>query len=104
MTEQLSFFDQPKHGLARWSDPGTSHEAAEQVDVTRSEALVLAAIRRSGSRGLIAAELPGATGLALNGATPRTRPLAEKGLIFDSGERRPAPSGRMQIVWRAICR
>lgn len=98
---QLSFFDLEEHGRARHTDPETSHEAAEQVDITRAEKLVLDAIRMSGHLGLIAADFPYYTGLPLNSATPRTRPLLEKGLIYDSGERRIAPSGRRQIVWRA---
>jgi hypothetical protein len=97
---QLHFWDDEEHGRARHTDPDTSHEAAEQVDVTRAESLVADAIRRSGRHGLIAADLPRLTGLPLNSATPRTRPLMEKGIIYDSGERRVAPSGRRQIVWK----
>lgn len=100
MSTQLDFWDEEPHGLARHSDPPTSHMAAEQVNVTRIEYIVAAAIRRAGSRGLIAAELPDQTGLPLNTVTPRTRPLADKGVIYDSGEKRPGPSGKLQIVWK----
>lgn len=101
--DQESFaFGQPeKHGLARRSDPVTSHWAAEQVDVNRAERLVVEAIRRAGPRGLIADQFPALTGLRLNTATARTRPLCQKGLIYDSGMKRLASSGRLQIVWRA---
>ena len=89
-------------GLARKSDPDTSKEAAAKVDVKKTEYLVLIAIRDSGSQGCIAAELPDLTGLPLNSASARTRPLANKGLIRDSGERRLGPNGRNQIVWKAV--
>jgi hypothetical protein len=97
---QLSFFPEEDHGLARHTDPPTSHWAAEEVKTTRIEQVVAAAIRRSGSRGLIAAELPEHTGMPLNTVTPRTRPLVAKGIIRDSGEKRPGPSGKNQIVWK----
>lgn len=100
MNDQLNFWEEPEYGLARHTDPQTAKDAAQSVRVTHIELIVAAAIRRAGSHGLIAAELPEATGLALNTVTPRTRPLCMKGIIFDSGERRPAPSGRMQIVWK----
>jgi hypothetical protein len=102
MNDQLSFFPESEkdQGKARWSDPPTSHAAAEQVNATKLEVIVAAAIRRAGPRGLIAAELPEHTGLALNTVTPRTRPLVMKGVIYDSGEKRPGPSGKQQIVWK----
>ena len=34
--------------------------------------------------------------------SPRFRPLAEKGLIVDTGHRRKNRSGRSAILWRAI--
>lgn len=99
MNDQLSFFDEPESGLARRTDPVTSHQAAAEVNATKLEVIVAAAIRRAGPRGLIAAELPEHTGLALNTVTPRTRPLCMKGIIFDSGRKRLGPSNKQQIVW-----
>jgi hypothetical protein len=99
MNDQLGFWPEPESGKARWSDPETSHQAAEKVDATRLEVIVAAAIRRAGPRGLIAAELPEHTGLALNTVTPRTRPLCMKGIIFDSGRKRLGPTNKQQIVW-----
>lgn len=88
--------------LARNTDPFTSHEAAALVDLNSAEQAVLQAIIKSGSTGLIAAELPAITGLPLNTASARTRPLVNKGFITDSGEKRKGPNGRRQIVWKAI--
>jgi hypothetical protein len=87
--------------LARNTDPETSHAAAASVKIQDAEAIVLRAIEAAGDKGLIAAELPGATGLPLNTVSARTRPLANRNMIFDSGERRVGPSGRGQIVWKA---
>jgi hypothetical protein len=92
--------DEQEHGLARRTDPETSHAAAAALDANHCEAAVLRAIEQAADRGLIAAELPAATGLPLNTASARTRPLANKGLICDSGQRRKGPSGRYQIVWK----
>lgn len=99
MNIQTSFWDEDEHGLARRTDPETSHWAAAEVQANRLETIVAAAIRRAGHRGLIAAELPAATGLPLNTVTPRTRPLVIKGVIFDSGMKRAGPTGKSQIVW-----
>ena len=86
-------------GLARNSDPETSHEAAWSVDTTSLQDLVLHTLRYGG--GMTAAELSGELRKPLNTISPRTRQLVNRGLIKDSGERRPTPSGRKAIVWRA---
>lgn len=39
------------------------------------------------------------TGLPNESLTPRFKPLRDKGLIYDTGERRENRSGRKAIVW-----
>ena len=88
---------------ARRTDPDTSHEAACSIDgevVTRLESIVEDFIRSKGSAGATGHEIIAATGLPNETVTPRTRPLVEKGRIVNSGEKRVAPSGRRQIVWK----
>lgn len=85
-------------GLARGSDPDTSHAAAGSVDATEMEARVLAAIRKfpEGCIGdQIERELPS---LRIWSISPRIKPLIKKGLVVDTGQRRPGASGRGQRV------
>lgn len=86
--------------LARRSDPTTSHEAAATVPISDLEAICLTAIRRD-SVGLTSEELAAVTRLSLVTVSPRLRPMAKKGLIYDGGKRKNL-SGRMAIVWCAV--
>tara|TARA_Y100001963_G_C6477854_1_gene307568 strand:+ start:117 stop:515 length:399 start_codon:yes stop_codon:yes gene_type:complete len=88
---------------ARNNDPVTSHEAAEKIQegLPSLEAQVLKSIRASGSKGQNSYEVEIATGIPNQTCTPRLAPLRRKGLIVDSGERRPGGTGRNQIVWKA---
>lgn len=100
MTTQLELSN--SKALARTTDPDTSHAAAKAVSgqvVNRVEALVLEAIRMRPC-GATAHEIVADTGIAWSTATPRLKPLRAKGLIVDSGQRRPGPgSNRLCIVW-----
>jgi DNA-binding MarR family transcriptional regulator len=88
------------NALARATDPGTSHDAAQSVSATVLEAQVLRAIRDSGDRGATLDEIMERTGLEKVTASPRAKPLEGKGLIVRAGKR-PGLSGRAQTVWRA---
>lgn len=88
-------------GAHRYDDPDTSVEAAESVDATRLEAKVLDAIQGQRERGATTREVSEITGMDWGSVTPRCAPLTRKGHIYDSGERRPGPSGRKGIVWKA---
>ena len=89
-----------EHGLARSSDPETSHAAARGVNATKLERLFLKALRGV-KEGGTADEIAEYLDRPLNTISPRTRPLVNKGLIKDSGERRATRSGRKAIVWTA---
>jgi|HubBroStandDraft_5_1064220.scaffolds.fasta_scaffold239207_1 hypothetical protein len=90
-------------GYARQSDPDTSRDAAFTVNATALEQTVLNAIQSFGESGCISDDvmrhLPY---IPLVSISPRYRRLIEKGLIEDTGERRPGISGRSQRVMRAI--
>lgn len=85
---------------ARATDPETSHAAAASVEPTELELLVLAALGVR-PRGCTSSELSDFLGIERVSVSPRLAPLARKGLIEASGERRRGPSGRSQIVWKA---
>lgn len=84
-------------GLARSTDPETSHDAAKLIDASRLEMIVLEEFRGA-KKGLTADELAKRLpGLPLNTITPRIAPLVRKGYLMPTG-RRKASSGRSQRV------
>lgn len=95
------FDDLPmESGRARRRDPDTAKKAAAKVLVADLEARVLKALRLL--KGATTHELAWLLKVDLVSVSPRMRPLAEKGLVQDSGERRRGESGRASIVWRAV--
>lgn len=84
-------------GLARSTDPDTSHESAASVDANRLEMIVLEEFKGA-KKGLTAEELSRRLpGLPLNSITPRIAPLVRKGYLIPTG-RRKVSSGRSQRV------
>ena len=84
-------------GLARNTDPATSHDAAESIDATRLEMIVLEEFKKA-PKGLTAEELSDRLpGIPLNTLTPRLAPLKNKGYLQPTGKRK-ARSGRFQRV------
>jgi DNA-binding Lrp family transcriptional regulator len=98
-----------KGGRTRNSDPHTSHDAGEQVDVSHLENIVVGALRGH-SAGLTTHEIEDATGLEWGSVTPRMVPLEEKGIIERARvqiadewvveTRVPRGHRRAQIIWR----
>lgn len=89
---------------ARTEDPDTSHAAAQSLAGSPAgeiERVVYEAIFSAGELGMTADDVVEDTGLASNTATPRFAPLRRKGLIRDSGRRRPGNSGKKMIIWVA---
>jgi hypothetical protein len=77
----------------------TSIEAAEALDVTNLELVVLNAVRRAGRDGITQDELlQKYPKLSYSSVTARPAALKRKGLIVDSGLRRKGRSGRNQAV------
>src|SRR5262245_9527438 len=99
MNDQYEFWEhdnavQDGVALARMTDPETSHDAAQALEgdeASRMERIVLEGIRCTQSTGATNHEIVELTGLCWNTTSPRIRPLVERGLVVDSGERRKDP-------------
>jgi hypothetical protein len=88
--------------LRRNTDPDTSHEAAEKLDTTQLEAVVLATIQKF-PNGCIGDDVVKALpAWGVETISPRYAALLRKGHIVDTGERRKGKSGRSQRVMKAI--
>ncbi len=93
-----SYPDAPGHRLV-----DTSMAAADALapKLGRLQRMTEAAIREAGWIGLTADELAATLGMDRWSIQPRTSELRRKGLIRDSGQRRPNATGKMAIVWVA---
>jgi len=90
------------NAFARNEDPDTSHRAAETVDVSKMQALVLEAISRFPD-GATAEDIERALPQhRWNTITPRFAPLMRAGAIVDTGLRRKASTGRNQRVVKFV--
>lgn len=81
----------------------TSITAADALapKLGRLQQMAQAAIRDAGLDGLTADELAARLELDRWSIQPRTSELKRKGLIRDSGQRRPNATGKLAIVWIA---
>ena len=79
----------------------TSIAAADALapKLGRLQQLAERAILNAGSTGLTADELATVLEMDRWSIQPRTTELRRKGLICDSGQRRPNATGKMAIVW-----
>lgn len=85
-------------------DPGAGSQEPNATPfprLGRLQRLSLAAILSARHSGLTAIEAAVAIGLDRYSVQSRLSELRNKGLIVDSGQRRPNPSGRRAIVWIA---
>ena len=89
--------------VARHTDPATSWDAAfdASLKADKHRARVLA-MHRAHPDGLTDFELGELLGLQQTSAGKRRGELRDRGYIENSGLKRPAPSGSMAIVWRAV--
>lgn len=88
--------------LHRHHATDTSIEAAESIDTTRLEQMILEDIKLSGVWGMTQDDLLKMhPRLSYSSVTSRPAALKRKGLIYDSGERRLGNSGRRQAVLKA---
>lgn len=92
-------FDTPPHKLVRASDPATSHEAADQLDVNYLERTVLYAIKTFKDKGCISDDiLEILPHHRYSSVTARYKQLKEKGLVIVDERKRRGKSGRNQLV------
>ena len=91
--------------LFRRNASDTSIQAAESIDVTKLEGMVLNAIRSAGANGITQDELLRKfSGYSYSSITARPSALKRKGLIQDSGLRRQSANGRNQTVLVAVAK
>jgi hypothetical protein len=86
-------------GMARVSDPETSREAAASVDTGRFEQAVVNALRSHPDSSI--QDVVEITGERYRSISPRFAPPRRKGLIYVSGTKRAAQTGRTVQTWRA---
>ena len=86
----------------RNTDPDTSHEAAEKLNLTQLEDTVLSAIQQFPNGCISDDVLKTLPAWGIETITPRYAALLRKGHIIDTGERRRASSGRSQRVMKAV--
>ena len=100
MMTQGNLFDSEMsdHGLARNTDPETSHEAAAKVDANHLEHLVWECLAQHGP--MITEQICAAMGMPWKTVSPRLRPLCNKGWVREAGTAM-ASTGRRVIVWEA---
>ena len=99
--KQQSMFGTDPDKLARRDGPDTSKAAAMSVDTSRLEELVYRTILGYPD-GCISDQVRAAhPQLSYSSITARYKALMDKGLIYDTGERRRGASGKMQRVMRA---
>jgi hypothetical protein len=93
----------PVKRLVRRNAIDTSIEAAKSLNVTALELLILQRIRKSKKKGMTASELLASfPNLSYGSVTARPAALKDKGLVVDTGLRRPGRFGRNQAVLVAI--
>jgi len=85
---------------ARSKDPDTSQAsaAAAETIATAHKSKIYAVLKSIGP--LTGHQIAPHAGIDAHRVMKRTADLAREGVIEDSGERRPTPSGRYAIVWR----
>lgn len=90
-------------GAFRGSDPDTSRKAAKSIATTDLEDKVLSVVA-SLKDGCIPEQVYNALPeYGMVTLSPRFAQLTQKGLIFDTGYRRTASSGRTQRILKAKC-
>lgn len=90
--------DAPEH---RNIDTSITAATALAPKLGRLQRMAETAIRDAGQYGLTADELAARLGMDRWSIQPRTSELRRKGLIRDSGLRRPNATGKQAIVWIA---
>ena len=83
-------------GKVRNDHPDTSHDAARAIGIvmSRKQKSVYVAILDAGAAGMTDEQIQAATGMNPSTQRPRRVELVERGLIVDSGRKRPTASGR----------
>lgn len=80
----------------------TSLDAYDSIQsaLPRMEGKLFGYVTASGDAGRTSHEIVAESGIGIQTVSGVLRRITLKGLIEDSGERRPSPSGRKSIVWK----
>jgi hypothetical protein len=90
-------------GLARNTDPETSHTAGKSVDAGRLMQRIYKVMARFGDEGCISDDVGHALpDLGVQTYTPRFKQMIDKGMIELTGEKRKGDANRMQLVRRVL--
>lgn len=89
----------PDHPGHRDSDTSKAAAEAMAAHLGPLQRRCLAAIREAGEKGLTAHETADVVGVDYMSIHPRISELRKKGLVVDSGQRRPNPSAKTAIAW-----
>jgi hypothetical protein len=88
-------------GLARDTDPDTSHEAAEKLDTSKLLGTIYGIVAKYGDKGCIGEQVIQALPhIRPQSISPRFSQMIAMGMLEDTRERRVAGSGYLQIVRR----
>ena len=88
-------------GLARKSDPHTSHSAADTVSATKLMDQIYVVMATFGYFGCISDDVGDALpNLDSNSYTPRFKPMIKRGMIETTGGTRAGRSGKQQLIRR----
>ena len=100
------FLDNGERGAARWSDPETSHEAAESFNPSHLQGIIIDTMWED-KRGMTTHEIAAVTGIGYQTITPRMKALELKGKVYKTDQRRVWMGGpgspatnRKSIVWQ----
>ena len=99
-TGQEDLFD--PRPLARATDPGTSHMAAERVVefLGTHDAIILAVLRRRPFSGFTSEQIADRCSLTQAQVARRMKQLADAGLVLRTGETTTQRSDRDATVWK----
>jgi hypothetical protein len=93
----------PPRPITRRTDPPTAHEAAASLsdaDLSKIDGAIVGALRARAD-GLTTRELADITGIERVSVSPRMARLAERSVVYDSGETRISPdTNKKGIVWK----
>tara|TARA_R100000458_G_C8266445_1_gene241468 strand:+ start:1492 stop:1809 length:318 start_codon:yes stop_codon:yes gene_type:complete len=90
----------PAYKLVRNNDPSTSHEAAEKLDVSKMERIVLQTINKFPNGCISDDVLNALPEYRYNTITPRYIQLKEKGYVIVDGTKRKGNSNKpQQVMW-----
>lgn len=113
MRQETDLFGNPIDPVTETTPPLPSVRGSETSEAAAEEALPNAGTQRRrlwdfleerGEKGATDEEMQEHLGMNPSTQRPRRVELVERGLVYDSGEKRDTRSGRKAVVWKARLR